>query len=196
MSLRNSHLTARRWLVLVSSIFAAAALWMPWANSATWRGTGSVSDLSFGKGRDPEGSGRSRSPYCNNSPTGSMRLATHAGAQEQEQRRQVEAQQLKNPEPKTAESIEAGKKLYQRYCASCHGPQGKGDGSLALAGGTPSDLTDETWDYGSTDGEIFAVIRDGVSSDMLAYKEKLTEKQIWQVVNFIRSLGPKPKEEK
>ena len=104
-----------------------------------------------------------------------------------------EAQKLKNPEPKTAESIEAGKGLYKRFCASCHGPNGKGDGGMALSGGTPSDLTDETWDYGSTDGEIFITIRDGVSSDMLAYKEKLNEKQIWQVVNFIRSIGPEPK---
>ena len=107
--------------------------------------------------------------------------------------RSAEAQKLKNPVPSDAESVEAGKKLYQRYCASCHGPQAKGDGGMALSGGTPSDLTDETWDYGSTDGEIFVAIRDGVSSDMLAYKEKLNEKQIWQVVNFIRSLGPKSK---
>jgi mono/diheme cytochrome c family protein len=120
----------------------------------------------------------------------------NAAAQAQEPRRNPEAQKLKNPEPSNAESIEAGKKLYQRFCASCHGPQGKGDGSLALAGGTPSDLTDDTWDFGSTDGEIFVAIRDGVSADMLAYKERLTEKQIWQVVNYLRSLGPKPKEDR
>ena len=101
----------------------------------------------------------------------------------------------KNPISSDAESIEAGKKIYQRNCAGCHGPSGKGDGSMALSGGTPSDLTDDTWDHGSSDGEIFVVIRDGVSSDMLGYKDKLTEKQIWQVINFIRSIGPKPKQE-
>ncbi|MFN7944230.1 MAG: cytochrome c [Blastocatellia bacterium] len=113
----------------------------------------------------------------------------------QEARRNPEAQKLNNPEPQNDETIEAGKKLYQRHCASCHGPQGKGDGSQALAGGTPSDLTDETWDYGSSDGEIFVAIRDGVSADMLAYKDKLTDKQIWQLVTFIRSIGPKPARE-
>ena len=123
-------------------------------------------------------------------------VASHAPAREKEQRRNAEAQKIKNPIAKDAESVEAGKKLYQLHCASCHGPQGKGDGGLALSGGTPADLTDDAWDYGSTDGEIFVVIRDGVSSDMLAYKEKLTEKQIWQVVNFIRSLGPGSKQEK
>jgi mono/diheme cytochrome c family protein len=167
---RNNRLIVCRWLVLAFGIFALATI--------VWCGTGSVSDLSFGKGRNPGDSGRSRSPYRN-------------AGQTQEPRRNVEAQKLKNPEPANDESIEAGKKLYARHCASCHGKGGKGDGGMALSGGTPSDLTDETWDYGSTDGEIFVAIRDGVSSDMLAYKEKLSEKQIWQIVHFIRSIGPK-----
>jgi cbb3-type cytochrome c oxidase subunit III len=123
---------------------------------------------------------------------GSAWFVSHA----QQSRQNLMAQKLQNPVAYNAESIEAGKKLYQRYCASCHGPQGKGDGSQALAGGTPSDLTDDTWDHGSTDGEIFVVIRDGVSSDMLAYKEKLTEQQMWQVVNYLRSIGPRSKESK
>ncbi len=121
-----------------------------------------------------------------------MWLALDAGAQEKEQHRNVEAQKLKNPVPSDDEAIEAGKRIYQRRCASCHGPTGKGDGGMALSGGTPSDLTDEIWDYGSTDGEIFVNIRDGFSADMLAYKDKLKEKEIWQVVTFMRSLGPKP----
>jgi mono/diheme cytochrome c family protein len=154
---------------MILIIYAAVAI--------TWRGAGSVSDLSLGKGRGPEV--RSRAPRRN------------AGAQAQGPRRNPEAQSLKNPEPQNAESIEAGKKLYQRHCAACHGPNAKGDGGMALSGGEPSDLTDDAWDYGSTDGEIFVVIRDGVSADMLAYKEKLPEKQIWQIVNYIRSVGPK-----
>ena len=107
------------------------------------------------------------------------------------QTRNAEAQKLKNPETINAETIDAGKKLYARYCASCHGPNGKGDGGMALSGGTPSDLTDETWDYGSTDGEIFTAIKEGVSADMLAYKDKLNDKQIWQIVTFLRAIGPK-----
>ena len=106
--------------------------------------------------------------------------------------RNAEAAKLKNPVPGDAVSIEDGKKLYSRHCASCHGPAGKGDGGMALSGGTPANLTDETWDHGSSDGEIFVVIRDGTSTDMESYKEKLTEKQIWNLVNFIRSIGPKP----
>ncbi|HEV8483415.1 MAG TPA: cytochrome c [Blastocatellia bacterium] len=113
-------------------------------------------------------------------------------ARGEQQSRRSEAEKLKNPLPSDGASIEEGKKLYGRHCASCHGPAGKGDGGMALSGGTPANLTDETWDHGSSDGEIFVVIRDGTSTDMEAYKEKLTEKQIWHLVNFIRSLGPKP----
>ncbi|MEK6300327.1 MAG: c-type cytochrome [Acidobacteriota bacterium] len=105
--------------------------------------------------------------------------------------RHPEAQKLKNPVPGDESSIAEGRKVYLLHCASCHGQAGKGDGSMALAGGTPSNLVDETWDHGSSDGEIFVVIRDGTSSDMESYKDKLTEKQIWQMVNFIRSLSPK-----
>ena len=111
----------------------------------------------------------------------------------QESRRNPEAQKLKNPVASTAEAIEAGKKIYLRHCASCHGKGAKGDGGMSLSGGTPSDLTDETWDYGSTDGEIFVAIRDGVSADMLAYKDKLSEKEIWQTIVYLRSLGAKAK---
>jgi cbb3-type cytochrome c oxidase subunit III len=107
--------------------------------------------------------------------------------------RHPEAQKLKNPIPADAAAIEEGRKLFQRNCASCHGPSGKGDGSMALAGGTPSNLTDETWDHGSSDGEVFVVIRDGTTSDMEPYKDRLTDKQMWQLVNYIRSLGVKEK---
>ena len=104
----------------------------------------------------------------------------------------AEARKLKNPIPRDAASIEEGRKVYLRNCASCHGPSGKGDGSMALGGSTPADLTDDKWDHGSTDGEIFLVIRDGISADMEGYKDRLTEKQIWHVINYIRSIGPKP----
>jgi mono/diheme cytochrome c family protein len=106
----------------------------------------------------------------------------------------AEAAKLKNPVVKSRETIEKGKALYRRHCASCHGVGGKGDGGQALSGGEPSDLTDDEWDTGSTDGEIFVAIRDGLSADMLAYKEKLKDDQIWTLVVFLRSLKPKPSE--
>ena len=56
----------------------------------------------------------------------------------------------------------------------------------------PSNLADADWKHGATDGEIFTVIRDGVkSTGMKPYARKLTTHQIWDVVNYVRSLGPK-----
>jgi mono/diheme cytochrome c family protein len=44
---------------------------------------------------------------------------------------------------------EAGRKLYTRYCASCHGREGRGDGAVAPAlGEKPRDLTQIAAEHG------------------------------------------------
>ena len=101
-----------------------------------------------------------------------------------------EAAKIRNPVPSTPESIAAGRGTYSRLCARCHGFSGKGDGGGAGAGGQPADLTDDTWDFGGSDGEIFSVIHDGTSADMESYAERLSDPDIWHLVNYIRSLGP------
>jgi mono/diheme cytochrome c family protein len=106
------------------------------------------------------------------------------------------AKNLKNPTPANAQSVAAGKAVYQRACAVCHGAAGKGDGaivkSLKPEATKPSNFTDGTWDHGSTDGEIFVVIRDGVGPkfEMKGQKGKITDQDMWHLVNYIRSLGP------
>jgi len=99
---------------------------------------------------------------------------------------------LKNPVEKTPESVAAGRKVYQRFCVRCHGQEGKGDGGAAGAV-PPSDLSDDTWDHGSSDGEIFTTIHDGTSADMEGYAQRISDTDIWNLVNYIRSLGPQPK---
>ena len=100
-----------------------------------------------------------------------------------------DAAKVKNPVATSAESIAAGKRVYTRMCGRCHGADGKGDGTAATA--PVPDLTDDTWDYGGSDGEIFAVIHDGVSADMDGYAARLSDTDIWNVVNFVRSAGAK-----
>ena len=103
-----------------------------------------------------------------------------------------EAAKLKNPVASNAESIAAGQKLYAKNCASCHGESGKGDGKMgAQLKPLPSNLTDAEWKHGSTDGEIFTVVRDGIRTmPMKSFKSKMTEHELWDVVNYVRSLGP------
>jgi cbb3-type cytochrome c oxidase subunit III len=101
---------------------------------------------------------------------------------------------LKNPVASNASSLASGKKLYDAQCASCHGAAGKGDGKAgALLKPKPSDLTDDVWTHGSTDGEIFTVIRSGVKqTGMAAYGSRITTQEIWHLVNYVRTLGPRP----
>jgi mono/diheme cytochrome c family protein len=101
-----------------------------------------------------------------------------------------EAAKIKNPVATTPESIATGRRTYTRLCARCHGPSGKGDGGGAGAGGQPADVTDATWDFGASDGEIFTVIRDGTGADMESYAERISEDDMWHVINYIRSIGP------
>ena len=103
-----------------------------------------------------------------------------------------EAAKIKNPVESNAESVAAGRQIYARLCARCHGPTGKGDGGGAGAGGQPADLTDDAWDFGGTDGEIFGVIHDGTSADMEGYAERINDTDIWRLVNYIRSLRASP----
>jgi len=106
--------------------------------------------------------------------------------------RHPDAAQMKNPVAADATSIAAGKTVFQKNCASCHGETGKGDGKMgAELNPKPSDLTDADWKHGSTDGEIFKVIHDGSpKTGMKAFKSKLSEHEIWDVVNYVHSLGP------
>jgi mono/diheme cytochrome c family protein len=106
-----------------------------------------------------------------------------------------EAAKLKNPAKATPESIAAGQTVYGKYCKFCHGEDAKGDGPLAPKGTHPPNLIDATWDHGSTDGEIFTNIKEGIGPkyDMKAMKAKMMDADIWNVVNYLRSLGPKTK---
>ena len=107
--------------------------------------------------------------------------------------RATDPKTLKNPVPATAASIADGQATFQRFCTRCHGQEGKGDGSQAPEGSHPANLTDAQWDHGGTDGEIFTTIHDGVPPkyDMDSYEGKITDTEIWNLVNYLRSIGPK-----
>jgi mono/diheme cytochrome c family protein len=108
-----------------------------------------------------------------------------------------DAQKIENPIASSPESIAAGGKVYAKLCANCHGATGRGNGRLAAGmaayGVRPSDLVDKTWQHGSTDGEIFTVIRDGIGPDfhMDAFQKMIADEDIWHVVNYVRSLAIK-----
>lgn len=103
-----------------------------------------------------------------------------------------EARKVKNPNPPTKASIAAGAAVFKKHCSHCHGDGGKGDGTSAPSGSKPADLTDAKWARGSTDGELHAVIVNGAGPkfQMKALGGKLKAPKIWDVINYLRSIGP------
>ena len=98
---------------------------------------------------------------------------------------------VKNPVPSNANSINKGRQAYSKACRHCHGTKGLGDGPLAPKNPSPANLTDSEWKYGSSDGEIFAIISNGVGGDseMKGVRSEMTTTDMWSIVNYLRSIG-------
>jgi mono/diheme cytochrome c family protein len=93
---------------------------------------------------------------------------------------------MKNPVKADAASIAEGKELYNKNCASCHGKTGLGDGVKARTIDTPSgDFTKAAY-QNQTDGELFGKTKLG-RGDMPKYEGKLTDEDIWSIVNYTRT---------
>lgn len=99
------------------------------------------------------------------------------------------ARAVKNPFPATPESIAAGQETFTENCVLCHGDKGKGDG---IAGRTskipPANFTDKELLAKETDGSLFWKMSEG-RGPMPTWKETLSEKERWQLVDYIRKLN-------
>ena len=100
-----------------------------------------------------------------------------------------DAQKLKSPVAYSKKSIARGRVIFMQNCTSCHGEDGKAEGSLVASA---TDLTSpQLYKSGTSEGEIFHSIRDGAGDQMPAFKGQIdSETDIWNLVNFIRSLWP------
>lgn len=100
-----------------------------------------------------------------------------------------DAQKLKSPVANTKKSIARGRVIFMQNCTSCHGENGKAEGSLVA---DATDLTSpQLYKSGTSEGEIFHSIRDGAGDQMPAFKSQLdSETDIWNLVNFVRTLWP------
>ena len=96
----------------------------------------------------------------------------------------------KNPIESSPASIVEGKRLYGATdCAICHGKDGDGKGVLA------KDISMNLHDWRKpeslahfTDGELSYLILKG-KGRMPAYDGRDTPEQVWQIVNYIRSMS-------
>jgi mono/diheme cytochrome c family protein len=97
-----------------------------------------------------------------------------------------EAAERHNPVPKDQDSIERGNALYQKFCVTCHGKSGQGDGPLANnLKPKPANLVNRAARH--SDGDFAWKITNGRGA-MPAFKNQLTENEIWDLTNFIKGL--------
>jgi mono/diheme cytochrome c family protein len=96
-----------------------------------------------------------------------------------------------NPVKTSPTSVASGKKKYGQDCAMCHGKEGAGDGDLA------EDMHLKLKDFREaealkdlSDADIYKIINNG-KGKMMGEEGRLKPDEIWDVVNFVRTLSKK-----
>jgi cytochrome c oxidase cbb3-type subunit III len=84
-------------------------------------------------------------------------------------------------------AISEGKRLYDWFnCTGCHA---HGGGAIGPA------LMDEKWIYGASPQNIRATLLEGRPNGMPAFRGRIPEQQVWQIVAYVRSMsGQVPKD--
>jgi len=103
-----------------------------------------------------------------------------------------------------ASLVARGAQVYKEQCASCHGDKLQGqpnwrqrlpDGRLPAP---PHDASGHTWHH--PDRQLFDIVKHGTAAfapadyktDMGAYKEILSDRDIWAALAYIKSRWPAP----
>ncbi len=86
----------------------------------------------------------------------------------------------------TREDPARGKRLFEAHCALCHGQTGTG-------GAGPS-LARPALRRAATNQDLFSVIQDGIRGSEMEGAWQLTDREVWQVAGYVRSLGRTPVE--
>lgn len=93
----------------------------------------------------------------------------------------------------------AGKKLYRRKCAMCHGTGGQGDGPVSrYVFPKPRDLSLGVFKIHSTptgglptDQDLFETLTRGMPGTTMPAWSNLTETERWQLVAYLKTLFPR-----
>jgi mono/diheme cytochrome c family protein len=105
------------------------------------------------------------------------------------------------PDPDSPRLVGHGQRVYAQHCASCHGAslEGQPNWRERQANGRlpapPHDRTGHTWHH--SDMQLFDMVKNGTAgimpgyeTDMPAYKDILTDADIWAALSFIESTWP------
>jgi mono/diheme cytochrome c family protein len=103
-------------------------------------------------------------------------------------------------DPSDRAQVALGAKLYAQHCAACHGTrlEGQPNWRARLPSGRlpapPHDDSGHTWHH--SDAVLFAITKNGVvppygpagyQSDMPAFADRLSDREIWAVLAYIKS---------
>ncbi len=96
-----------------------------------------------------------------------------------------------NPFEGQADAATAGKELYTANCQGCHGESAKGDGPAAASmNPKPADLTKTVKEtdapyllWVASEGGAAA----GLNAAMPAFKDRLSEEDIWKIDTYLRT---------
>lgn len=112
-------------------------------------------------------------------------------------------EQKRLADPNNPEKVKHGKKVYMRFCSLCHGRklEGQADWRIRNSDGKlpapPHDETGHTWHH--SDQLLFDITKfglvppnapEGYKSDMPAWKDTLSDDDIWAVLSYIKSRWP------
>jgi mono/diheme cytochrome c family protein len=102
----------------------------------------------------------------------------------------AEADTLKSPLTVDDKVLTSGKAIFKDKCERCHGPAGLGDGPDADPDAMGDmDLTVAKRAARNPDGVVFYKVMNGRRKPkMPAFKEELTQDQVWAVVAYAQSL--------
>ena len=90
-----------------------------------------------------------------------------------------------NPVPVDKNSVVRGKKLFLQNCSVCHGENAEGlDAQSVGLEKSPPNLKEGIKMH--PDGDFFWKIQEG-RGDMPSFNDDLSEGQIWEIINYIRS---------
>jgi len=93
---------------------------------------------------------------------------------------------MQNPVKSDEASILAGKDLYNKNCAACHGKTGLGDGPKSKGLKTPVSSFVKAEYQNQSDGDQFYKTKFG-RGEMTKYEGKIDDTGIWQIVNYMRT---------
>ena len=110
---------------------------------------------------------------------------------------EVDVSKIKEPWVANNDMVTHGKKVFAQNCATCHGPEGKGDGPAGMAlNPKPRNLVEGPWKKGGGYIGWYTVLQKGLEgSSMVAFKH-LKPVDRWALVQFIGSITKnKPSED-